>query len=57
MKEARCHEKVHIYDSMYTEFKKMQTNLYSDYNGGLGSRAERGFAFYLEALTGPLCRK
>lgn len=40
----------YFYDFMYTKFKKMQTNLYSDDNGGSGSSTEKAIVFYLEAL-------
>lgn len=44
--------RTYFYDFMYTEFKKMQTNLYSDNTGDTGPGAERAILFYLEALTG-----
>ena len=31
----------YFFDFIYTKFKEIQTNLYSDDNGGPGSRAER----------------
>lgn len=44
--------KTYFYDFMYKEFKKIQTNLYSDNTGDPGPGAERAIVFYLEAIIG-----